>query len=96
MKKLVYLFVMIAGMTLATVNVNAQEAKKASATVKKEATAACCKNGDKMADGKCCKKEMVSACANKDASTASQNVTDKKGACCKAKTESASSASSTK
>lgn len=91
MKKLVYLFVMIAGMTLSVVNVYAQDAKCASATVKKEATAACCKSSDKMADGKCCKKETASACVNKVASTTSQNLTDKKGTCCKTKTEATAS-----
>ena len=87
MKKLVYLFVMIAGMTLAAVNVNAQDAKNTSTTAKKETTAACCKNGDK----KCCKKDAASMCTKKDASTTSQNVTDKKGSCCKAKTEASTS-----
>ena len=70
MKKLAYLFVMIAGMTLASVNVNAQDAKSTSAPVKKEASA-CCKSGAKMADGKTCSKEAAAACANKGAGTAS-------------------------
>ena len=87
MKKLAYLFVMIAGMTLASVNVNAQDAKNTSTTVKKEAAAACCKGGDNASCGKCGSKVAASACTNKDASTTNQNVNDKKGACCKAKTE---------
>jgi hypothetical protein len=83
MKKLAYLFVMIAGMTLAAVNVNAQDAKSTSATVKKEAKTTCCKSGDKA----CCKKDAASTCAKKDAATSSLNATDKKSSCCKAKTE---------
>jgi len=83
MKKLIYLFVMVAGMTLSAVNVNAQDAKSSSAPVKKDATA-CCKSGEKMADGKTCPKEVAAACANKGTSTASS---DKAGACCKSKTE---------
>ena len=81
MKKLAYLFVMIAGMTLAAVNVNAQDAKSSSTPVKKETTAGCCKSGTKTADGKCCKKGSTAACTKKDASSAK----DKKGTCCKAK-----------
>jgi hypothetical protein len=93
MKKLAYLFVMIAGMTLAAVNVNAQDAKSTAAPVKTEAKATCCKSGDKA----CCKKDAASTCTKKDATTTSQNVTDKKGSCCKAKTEaSASDVKSTK
>ena len=87
MKKLVYLFVMIAGMTLASVPVNAQDAKNTVDPVKKEASA-CCKSGAKMADGKACNKEAVAACANKGASTAS---TDKPAACCKSKAEATTS-----
>ena len=83
MKKLAYLFVMIAGMTLAAVNVNAQDAKSCSATAKKEATA-CCKSGEKTADGKTCTKEVAAACASKGTSAA---VNDKAGACSKSKTE---------
>lgn len=90
MKKLAYLFVMVAGMTLAAVNVNAQDAKSASDPVKKEATA-CCKSGEKMADGKTCSKDAAAASANKDASTASQKTNDKTGACCKSKGETTAS-----
>ena len=93
MKKLAYLFVMIAGMTLAAVNVNAQDAKSSPTPVKKETTTGCCKSGtktaegkccksgDKTADVKCCKKGTTAACTKKDASSAK----DKKGTCCKAK-----------
>ncbi len=88
MKKLVYLFVMIAGMTLASVNVNAQDAKSTSATAKKETTAACSKSGEKLADGKTCSKSTAAACANKGTSTAS---TDKPAACCKSKAEATTS-----
>lgn len=87
MKKLTYLFVMIAGLTLASVNVNAQDAKGTSAPVKKEA-GACCKSGMKMADGKTCSKEAAAACANKGTGTAS---TDKPAACCKSKAEATTS-----
>ena len=86
MKKATYLFLMIVGMTLASVNVNAQDAKSTTAPVKKEASA-CCKNG-KMADGKTCSKEAAAACANKGAGTAS---TDKPSTCCKAKAEATTS-----
>jgi len=88
MKKLVYLFVMIAGMTLASVSVNAQDAKSTTAPVKKEASA-CCKSGEKMADGKTCCKAATATCANKSASTAS---TDKPAACSKSKAEATTSA----
>ena len=86
MKKLTYLFVMIVGMTLASVSVNAQDAKSTTAPVKKEATS-CCKNGAKMADGKTCTKEQAAACANKSTSTASTD----KPACTKAKAEATTS-----
>lgn len=93
MKKVTYLFLMIVGMTLASVNVNAQDAKSTTTPAKKEATA-CCKSGEKMADGKTCTKEAAAACANKGTSTAS---TDKPAACCKSKAEAtASDAKSTK
>jgi hypothetical protein len=81
MKKLAYLFVMIAGMTLAVVNVNAKDPKSSSTTVKKEATTTCCKKG------------AASTCANKDANMTCTK--DKKGTCCKAKTEPASVAKGT-
>jgi len=84
MKKVTYLFVMIVGMTLASINVNAQEAQSTTAPAKKEA-AACCKSGQKMADGKTCTKEAAAVCAKKDASTTSQNVSVKAGTCCKSK-----------
>lgn len=87
MRKLTYLFVMIAGMTLASVSVNAQDAKSTSAPAKKEASA-CCASGAKMADGKTCSKEAAAACASKGAGTAS---TDKPAACCKAKAEATTS-----
>ena len=86
MKKATYLFLMIVGMTLASVNVNAQDAKSTAAPVKKEAST-CCKSGEKMADGKTCSKEAAAAaCANKG--TAS---TDKPAACCKSKAEATTS-----
>jgi len=85
MKKATYLFLMIVGMTLASVNVNAQDAKSTTAPVKKEAST-CCKSGEKMADGKTCSKEAAAACANKG--TAS---TDKPAACCKSKAEATTS-----
>jgi len=91
MKKLVYLFVMVAGMTLASYSVNAKDPKKAPEPVKKEATAACCKAGDKAMEGKCCEKSATNASAGKDASTASQKMSDKKGACCMSKTEATAS-----
>jgi hypothetical protein len=62
MKKLFYLFVMIAGMTLASVNVNAEDAKP------KEKAAACCKSGEKAACAKDCKK----ACCSKDKACAKE------------------------
>jgi hypothetical protein len=80
MKKLAYLFVMVAGLTMAAVNLNAQDAKTTPA--KKETTTGCCKSGTKTADGKCCKKGTTAACTKKDATSAK----DKKGTCCKAKT----------
>jgi len=94
MKKATYLFLMIVGMTLTSVNVNAQDAKSTTTPAKKEATS-CCKSGEKMADGKTCSKEAAAACANKGASTAS---TDKPAAaCCKSKAgATASEAKSTK
>ncbi|MEI6680284.1 MAG: hypothetical protein WCL21_16870 [Mariniphaga sp.] len=54
MKKLIYLFVMIAGMSLAVSNANAKDTKS---TAKPE-TAACCKSGDK----KCCSKDAAGKC----------------------------------
>jgi len=83
MKKLAYLFVMIAGMTLAAVNVNAQDAKSSSDPAKKEATA-CCKSGEKTADGKTCTKEAAAACGTKGTSAA---VSDKACSGSKSKTE---------
>jgi len=91
MRKISLLFVMIAGLGLASVNVNAQDAKSSSAPVKKEATSACCKSGDKASAGKCCNKGTSSACTNKDAGTTSQNVNDKAGASCKSKAETTAS-----
>ncbi|HZK93725.1 MAG TPA: hypothetical protein VFC67_05915 [Prolixibacteraceae bacterium] len=93
MKKITFLFLMVVGMTLASVNVNAQDAKSTTTPAKKEATT-CCKSGEKMADGKTCSKEAAAACANKGASTASA---DKPAACCKSKAgATASDAKSTK
>ena len=78
MKKLIYLFVMVAGMTLASVNVNAQESKAAAGDGKKSATSACCAKGTSSAS--CCDKMSGAACTDKkDASTSS--------AATKAKTE---------
>jgi len=70
MKKLFYLFVMIAGMTLASVNVNAQDATskpKAATCCKGGDKKACCKSSDKAAAGKCCKKASADATTKKDA-----------------------------
>ena len=64
MKKLIYLFVMVAGMTLASVNVNAQEAKAAAGDGKKSATSACCAKGTSSAA--CCDKMSSSACTKKE------------------------------
>jgi len=90
MKKLAYLFVMIAGMTLASVNVNAQDAKTA---VKKEASA-CCKGGDQAS---CCKKGAKETASNKDANTNKDAKCDKAAACTKSKSvTTASDAKSTK
>ncbi len=90
MRKLTYLFVMIVGMTLASVNVNAQDAKSTTDPVKKEGSA-CCKSGEKMADGKTCSKDATTASVNKDASTTVQKVNDKAGSCTKSKTETTAS-----
>ena len=91
MKKLFYLFVIIAGMTLAAVNVNAQDpkcaAKCAAAAGKKDATAACCKAGEKMSCGKEASKETASASSKKDSGTAGQK--SGTSACCAAKAGSA-------
>lgn len=62
MKKLIYLFVMVAGMTLAGVNVNAQDNKPKEATAcSKDCKKSCCKAGDKATckgtDKACSKKE---------------------------------------
>jgi hypothetical protein len=54
MKKLIYLFVMIAGMSLAVSNADAKDTKS---TAKPE-TSACCKSGEK----KCCSKEAAEKC----------------------------------
>lgn len=72
MKKLFYLFVMIAGMTVASVNVNAQEATskpKAATCCKAGDKKACCKSGDKASAAKCTKKTTADATVKKDAST---------------------------
>lgn len=62
MKKLIYLFVMVAGMTLAGVNVSAQDSKpKAATACSKDCKKACCK--DKAA----CEKGGDKACTKKDA-----------------------------
>ena len=90
MKKVTYLFVMIVGMTLAAVNVNAQDAKSTTAPVKKEA-AACCKGGEKMADTKSGSKEATAACAGKATGAACPKMADNAGACTKSKTEATAS-----
>ena len=72
MKKLFYLFVMVAGMTLASVNVNAQDAtSKPKAATCCKSGAKCCKSGDKAAAGKCCKKASADASTKKKSSTTS-------------------------
>jgi hypothetical protein len=76
MKKLIYLFVMVAGMTLASVNVNAQDAKGTTDPVKKEATAACSKSTSSAACSKSDKKDGAACCAKKDASTCTGAKTD--------------------
>ena len=87
MRKLSYLFVMIAGITLATMSVNAQDAK--SAPVKKEATSACCKSGDAASAKKCDMKGTAAAsCTNKNANATTQNSNDKSGKSNASKTES--------
>lgn len=78
MKKLFYLFVMIAGLTLASVNVNAEDTKgkekattaccksgEKAACTKSGEKAACCKSGDKAEAKKCCSKEAAS-CTKKE------------------------------
>jgi len=57
MKKLVFLFVMVAGMTLASVNVMAQAKPKAATACAKDCKKPCCKAGDKAA----CKKAAPAA-----------------------------------
>jgi len=74
MKKLFYLFVMIAGMTLASVNVNAQDASakpKTAACCKSGDKKACCKSGDKAAATKCTKKTTADATVKKGAAATS-------------------------
>ena len=61
MKKLIYLFVMVAGMTLASVNVNAQDPKAPACDAKKGATAACCAKGSSSA----CGDKAAACCAGK-------------------------------
>ncbi len=61
MKKLIYLFVMVAGMTLASVNVNAQDPKAPASDAKKGATAACCAKGSSSA----CGDKAAACCAGK-------------------------------
>jgi hypothetical protein len=78
MKKLFYMLVMIAGMTLTINNVNAQDPKCCGA---KEAKMACCKSGDKTPVGKCCNKMAMSDCANKNATTTNQKGKDNKITC---------------
>lgn len=87
MKKIAYLFVMIAGMTLASVSVNAQDTKSAKTPVAKEVKAACCKNGGKASGGSCCMKQAASAGANTNATMTDQKGNGKTGTCCATKTE---------
>jgi hypothetical protein len=61
MKKLIYLFVMVAGMTLASVNVNAQDPKAPACDAKKGATAGCCAKGSSSA----CGDKTAAACTGK-------------------------------
>ena len=61
MKKLIYLFVMVAGMTLAGVNVSAKDAKPKEATAcSKDCKKACCKD-------KACAKGCDKTCTKKEA-----------------------------
>lgn len=71
MKKLIYLFVMVAGMTLASVNVNAQDAKAAAGDGKKSATSACCAKGSSSAS--CCDKMSSAECTKKAATTSTSS-----------------------
>jgi len=89
MRKLIYLFVMMAGMILAINSANGQDPKCKS----KEAKMVCCKTGDKAVAGKCCKKEIASCCKNKNVSQSCQKVNDNKGTC---KHKDGSAASETK
>ncbi len=60
MKKLIYLFVMVAGMTLATANVNAKDSKPAATTAcSKDCKKACCKDKAACTKGDAAKKEAV-------------------------------------
>ena len=62
MKKLIYLFVMVAGMTLATASVKAEDSKpKAATECAKDCKKSCCK--DKAA----CTKGDKAECTKKDA-----------------------------
>jgi hypothetical protein len=61
MKKLIYLFVMVAGMTLASVNVNAQDPKAPACDAKKGATAGCCAKATSTA----CGDKAAAACTGK-------------------------------
>lgn len=77
MKKLIYLFVMVAGMTLASVNVNAQDAKSTTDPVKKEVTdagskSATCTKADKKDGAACCAKKGAGTCTDKAKTDASK------------------------
>lgn len=61
MKKLIYLFVMVAGMTLASVNVNAQDPKAPACDAKKGTAAACCAKASSSA----CGDKAAAACSGK-------------------------------
>ena len=69
MKKLIYLFVMVAAMTLASVNVNAQDPKAPACDAKKGTTSACCAKGTSSAA--CCDKMSSSGCTKKETTTVS-------------------------
>jgi hypothetical protein len=89
MRKLIYLFVIMAGMTLAVNHANGQDPKCMS----KEAKMACCKTGDKTVAGKCCKKETATCCKNKNVNQSCQKGNNNKGLC---KPKDVSAASETK
>jgi hypothetical protein len=78
MKKLLYVFLMISGMALSIVNVNAQDPKCCGP---KETKMACCKSAEKDDAGKCANKGATSGCVKKDAATTGEKIKDDKSTC---------------